>query len=209
VESILCLDDLPTKLKRGRSAFKTQVYVYESITEIDVSQLVGHFNCEWLILDNITPQYSGDKKFQVAGIVYNHPTTGELCLREPHLRHRLASEIQTPDLAPAGLPTLKLFLDLYADDFGTYKNVYNATGGIYLVIGNLPQVSRQKLRNLFDLGLIPAGVSFENYIQPFIRELESLQRGRRFTIRGTAYWIVAGKCKCKYLCNVFCSFNSF
>ena len=44
---------------------------------------------------------------------------------------------------PSDLPIVKLFLDLYVDDFGTYKDVYNTTGGVYLVIGTLPQILRQ------------------------------------------------------------------
>src|SRR4051794_20616068 len=62
----------------------------------------------------------------------------------------------------------------------------------YLVLGNLPQELRQKLRNNFDLGLIPAGVSFKDYIQPFMRELEDLQRGQRWRIGNNEYWVVAG-----------------
>ena len=36
------------------------------------------------------------------------------------------------------LPVYKLFLDLYYDDFGTYRNVYHSLGGVYLQFGNMP-----------------------------------------------------------------------
>lgn len=184
IEPVISYLDLPTNLKKLCAPSNKLVYLYETVTEINISQLDGHFECTWTSDSN-----SG---FRVAGIVYEHPTTGKLCLREPHLRHRLASELQRPDPAPPGLQTLRLFLDIYFDDFGLFRNVYNVTGGVYLVLGNLPQELRQKLRNNFDLGLIPAGVSFKDYIQPFMRELEDLQRGQRWRIGNNEYWVVAG-----------------
>jgi hypothetical protein len=156
--------------------------LYEKIIEVDISQLDGHSDCGW----------NSDSGLQVVGIIYEHLTTGKICLRDPHLRHQLANELQQPHPAPPGLQTLQLFLDIYFDDFRLFRNVYNATGGVYLVIGNLPQELRQKLRNNFDLGLIPSGVSFTDYIQPFIHELEDLQKGQKWRIGNEDYWVTAG-----------------
>ena len=182
IEPIVNYPDLPTAVKRFCVPSERQVYLYEKVIEIDILQLDGYFDCGW----------TSDSRFQVAGIIYEHLATGKICLRDPHLRHKLANELQQPHSAPPGLQTLQLFLDLYFDDFGLFRNVYNTVGGVYLVIGNLPQELRQKIRNNFDLGLIPAGVSFVDYIQPFVHELEDLQRGQRWRIGNEEYWVIAG-----------------
>lgn len=182
IEPIINYPDLPATIKRFCASSDRLVYLYEEVVEVDISQLDGHFDCAW----------TSDARFQVAGIIYKHLTTGKICLRDPHIRHKLANELQQPRSAPPGLRTLQLFLDLYFDDFGLFRNVYNAVGGVYLVIGNLPQELRQKMRNNFDLGLIPAGISFVDYIQPFVRELEDLQKGQQWRIGNEEYWVIAG-----------------
>ena len=136
----------------------------------------------------------------IHGIIYRHPVTGALAVRDSHLRDVLPSELHQPVPAPDSLDTVKLFLDLYYDDFGVYRNVYNGAGGVYLVIGNLPLETRQKLRNIFTLGLVPTGVSFEDFISPFVRELRELQKGERWTVGGKDVWVVGGMIARVWLC---------
>jgi len=157
--------------------------------DINPHQLQGHFDCVWAQDDS--DGNNDASRFQIVGIIYEHPTRNRLCLRNSQLRHHI-SDIRRPNPAPPGLRTLKLFLDIYFDDFGIFRNVYNAAGGVYLTLGNMPQELRQKLRNIFDLGLIPAGVSFEEYIKPFVFELEQLERGCRWRIGEEDVWVVAG-----------------
>lgn len=182
IEPIISYPDLPATIKRFCTPLDRLVYLHEKVIEVDISHLEGHFDCAW----------ASGSRFQVAGIIYEHLLTGRICLRGPDLRHQLANELQQSRCAPPGLQTLCLFLDIYFDDFGLFKNVYNATGGVYLVIGNLPQELRQKMRNNFDLGLIPSGVTFVDYIQPFVRELEDLQKGQKWHIGDKDYWVTAG-----------------
>jgi hypothetical protein len=51
------------------------------------------------------------------------------------------------------MPVYKLFLDLYHDDFGTFRNVYYSLGGVYVQFGNMPAHQRKLIKNHFVLGL--------------------------------------------------------
>ncbi|KAF0488228.1 hypothetical protein F8M41_022387 [Gigaspora margarita] len=89
------------------------------------------------------------------------------------------------------IPVLKLFLDLYYDDFGTYRNVYHSLGGVYIQFGNMPISLRQQLRNHFVLGFVPFGGSFDEFIRPFIMEIKFLESGQLMNIQGQKYWVIA------------------
>ncbi|CAG8854113.1 17933_t:CDS:2, partial [Gigaspora margarita] len=90
------------------------------------------------------------------------------------LEYQHPSEYATVSLLPSeNIPVLKLFLDLYYDDFETYRNVYHSLGGIYIQFGNMPISLRQQLRNYFVLGFVP----FES--------------GQLMNIQGQEYWVIA------------------
>src|SRR5687767_9209161 len=38
----------------------------------------------------------------------------------------------------SSMPVYKLFLDLYYNDFGTFRNVYHSLGGVYVQFENMP-----------------------------------------------------------------------
>jgi hypothetical protein len=89
------------------------------------------------------------------------------------------------------LPVYKLFLDLYYDDFGTYRNVYHSLGGVYLQFGNLPFNLRKKIKNHFVLGFVFFGESFNDFIRPFIKEMQQLERGKVFEVQGKRCLVIA------------------
>jgi hypothetical protein len=78
------------------------------------------------------------------------------------------------------------------DDFGPFRSVYHALGGVYLVLGNMPLDKRQELRNIFLVGLVPFGVDFDEWIRPVVDEIKLLQRGDIWNLNGVNYWVVAG-----------------
>ena len=85
--------------------------------------------------------------------------------RSVDLRHKHPIEyIQTQKISD-GLPVFKFFLDIYIDKFGPFRNAYHAIGGIYLQIGNMSQVMRQKLKNHFLLEFIPFGANCEDVLK--------------------------------------------
>jgi hypothetical protein len=89
------------------------------------------------------------------------------------------------------LPVYKLFIDIYYDDFGTFRSVYHSLGGVYIQIGNMPLSERIHLRNHFVLGFVPFGGSFDEFIKPFITEMKILEKGRVMTIQGTDCFVIA------------------
>ena len=90
------------------------------------------------------------------------------------------------------LRVLKLFIDIYYDDFGTYRNVYHSLGGVYMQLGNMPYDIRKRLRNHFVLGFVPFGGDFDDFIQPFILDMKRLEQGMLMNVQGENCWIIAG-----------------
>ena len=70
------------------------------------------------------------------------------------------------------IPVYKIYIDLYYDDFGTFRNVYHSLGGVYIQIGNMPFNERKLLKNHFILGFVPFGGCFDEFIKPFIKEMK-------------------------------------
>jgi hypothetical protein len=108
------------------------------------------------------------------------------------MRHQLPCENLTLISPPQQLPILKVFLDIYVDDFGTYRNVYHSLGGVYLQFGNMPLIHRKQLKNHFLISFIPFGAKFEDFIKPVLQDIERLEKGLIMkTIYGDA-WVIGG-----------------
>ncbi|RGB28732.1 hypothetical protein C1646_767448 [Rhizophagus diaphanus] len=80
------------------------------------------------------------------------------------------------------LPVYKFFLDLYYNDFGTYRNIYHSLGGVYLQFGNMIFNDRKQLKNHFVLRFVPFRGDFDDFIKPFIKEIQQLEKGKVFEI---------------------------
>jgi hypothetical protein len=50
---------------------------------------------------------------------------------------------------------------------------------------------RKLLKNHFILGFVPFGGNFDEFIQPFIMEMKSLECGQIMNVQGQDYWIIA------------------
>ena len=72
----------------------------------------------------------------------------------------------------------KLFIDLYYDDFGTYRNVYHSIGGVYIQFENMLTYKRKLIKNHFILGFIPFSGNFNEFILLFISEIKKLEQGK-------------------------------
>ncbi|CAG8848941.1 2590_t:CDS:2, partial [Gigaspora margarita] len=108
-------------------------------------------------------------------------------------RNRHPSEYISTNSPPnSTMPVLKFFLDLYYDDFGTFRNVYHSLGGVYLQIGNMPHKLRKQLRNHFVIGFVPFGGSIQDFIKPFIEEVKKLEQGFVINLNEVDYWVTGG-----------------
>ena len=185
IQPLHTFDSLPRALLTEEYT-PDHLFLDEESIETDIDDILGYIDCRW-------PGQEHIHEWVVRGILYRHPATHKTTIRDPHLRHILPAEIYKLAPAPPHLETLKLFLDIYYDDFGAYRNVYHAVGGVYLVIGNLPLELRQKLQNIFLVGFVPPTVAFDDFIKPFVAELRDLQSGVQMCIGGKNYWVIAGK----------------
>ena len=132
------------------------------------------------------PRYN----YYVTEILYRFE--GRWKYREISKQQLLPSEGVTIQSPPRPMPTMKVFLDMYIDDFGTFRNVYHSLGGVYLQLGNMPLTYRKRLKNHFLIGFIPFGAKLVDFIKPVIEDIKHLERGIVMkTIHGEA-WVIGG-----------------
>lgn len=131
-----------------------------------------------LFIKTILYKNNGRWKLQDATLDYMHPCE--------------YSVLNPPPPQYNNLRVLKIFIDIYYDNFGTYRNVYHSLGGVYIQVGNMPYDMRQQLRNHFVLGFVPFGGYFEEFIRPFIRDIKRLEKGVLMNVQGINCWVVAG-----------------
>jgi len=124
--------------------------------------------CNTIRIQEILYKYNGHWKLRDVKYSYQHPSE--------------FATLEKPEVT--NLPIYTLYIDLYYDDFETFRNVYHSLGGIYIQIGNMPFNERIRLKNHFVLGFVPFGGSFDKFIKPFIMEMKELEVGKIMNIQG-------------------------
>jgi len=202
VERLLSYDELPSSLRAPSKRVRMQTKILwldeRQLVIVNPDSVISTFKCQIMTSEGVdsidtTSECLEDDTFYVYEIVFSSPSSHRPALRPSLYRHHLASEHHKPQPPPHGeMKYLRFFLDLFVDDFGPYRNVYHALGGVYLAIGNLPLRLRQLIRNNFLFGFVPFGASFDDFIKPFKEEMLQLQNGIEININGEPHWIVAG-----------------
>ena len=190
IQRLISYEQIPQYLHSNQYAShpsQERYLVEESkIFIIDPSSLICHISV-WLqdqpspptvdfIVNKILYYYNGKWKIRSIKLCYEHPAERISVKFPPNLN----------------MPILKFYLDLYIDDFGTFRNTYHSLGGIYLQIGNMPRKLRKQLRNHFIIGLVPFGGNFRDFIQHFIKEIHQLEQGFAMNVNGINCWILGG-----------------
>jgi len=80
----------------------------------------------------------------------------------------------------------------YLDDFKSLTRVHHSIGGLYLTDCYQPYRLRSKVINIFPLGFIPRGVSFQEYHPHFLRQIQELERGREMELDGMRTLVTGG-----------------
>jgi len=122
-------------------------------------------------------------------ILYKHQ--GHWKIRNVAYSYCHPSEFAPLKEPKTSLSIYKLYIDLYYDDFGTFRNVYHSLGGVYIQIGNLPFDKRKQLKNHFVLGFVLFGGCFEEFIAPFVAETKTLENGKIMDVQGTKSIVIA------------------
>lgn len=152
---------------------------YEIIKKVDITIVRGStIIANGLFIKEILYKNNSHWKLQDVTLDYMHPCE--------------YSALNSPPLPYNNLQILKIFIDIYHDDFGTYRNVYHSLGGVYIQLGNMPFEMRKHLRNHFVLGFVPFGGCFEDFIRPFIKDMKQLERGILMNVQEKDCWVMAG-----------------
>src|SRR6185369_4098016 len=132
--------------------------------------------------------------YRVCEILYQNFVTHQWRICPITQRHLYPSEyVIFPNSPPIqNMRQFKFMLDIYLDDFGTFRTVYHSLGGIYMQLGNMPFELRKRLKNHFIIGLVHFSGKFDDVMRPLLHELRDLERGVVMTIGEENIWVVAG-----------------
>ncbi|CAB4441984.1 unnamed protein product [Rhizophagus irregularis] len=188
VEQIINFDSLPRSLKsrqRKNQSHIGMLWMTDKSIIIEPTIIESKIRV-WLTDINQPDRY----EYFIEEIVYI--ANGIWTIRSINLRHRHPIEyIQIQD-SPRELPIYKFFLDIYIDKFGPFRNAYHAIGGVYLQVGNMPQVLRQKLKNHFLLGFIPFAATCDDVLKPLVSDIKELESGFEMDLGDERIWIMGG-----------------
>jgi hypothetical protein len=146
-----------------------------------------------ILFDDNDEYINNQNNYIIKEILYKKPGTEATWItRHIKFRHFLPLKYIQEPKNPKNLPVKKIFLDLYFDDFGTYRTVYHSLGGVYIQFGNMPFDLRKLLKNHFVIGFVPFGASFNEFIKPFVREIQKLEKGIPMKINNIEYLIIGG-----------------
>ncbi|GES88262.1 hypothetical protein GLOIN_2v1790940 [Rhizophagus clarus] len=183
--------DNERKLGRLRAILlneENQQYQLRIQKVLDYSDLPGTFKTKLL---SFWRSLVAADTLRITKILYKHHT--HWCIRDATFSYQHPSEYISIRQPPS--PTIlvyKLFLDIYYDDFGTFRNVYHSLGGVYVQFGNMPARQRKLLKNHFILGFVPFGGNFNEFMLPFISEMKEFEQGKLMEVNGQDAWVIAG-----------------
>ncbi|GBC04680.1 hypothetical protein RclHR1_05800007 [Rhizophagus clarus] len=157
-----------------------------ALVDIELQSIIRRVTITILYTENIINDHLS---VVIRKILYKH--RGHWKIKNVAYSYRHPSEFASLEEPKTSLPIYKLYIDLYYDDFGIFRNVYHSLGGVYIQIGNLPFDKRKQLKNHFVLGFVPFGGCFEEFIAPFVAEMKTLENGKIMNVQGTKSIIIA------------------
>ncbi|PKB99341.1 hypothetical protein RhiirA5_429858 [Rhizophagus irregularis] len=180
IQKVLDYSDLPGNFKgelRQNRSLSGEVWLQdEPFLTITTSQISEKVAADTLRITEILYKHHTHWRIRDATFSYQHPSE-YISIRQP----------PSPTI-----PVYKLFLDIYYDDFGTFRNVYHSLGGVYVQFGNMPARQRKLLKNHFVLGFVPFGGNFNEFMLPFISEMKEFEQGKLMEVNGQDAWVIAG-----------------
>lgn len=193
IQKILYYNDLPGSFKgvqRQNRSFAGEVWLQDEPFQI-ISTYKISGKASITIVGFQHNQHISENMLKISEILYKHCNRWHI--RDVTLSYQHPSDyinfIRQP---PPSIPVYKMFLDVYYDDFGTFRNVYHSLGGVYVQFGNMRARQRKLLKNHFVLGFVPFGGNFNDFMKPFISEMKELEQGKVMKVRGQDAWVIAG-----------------
>ncbi|GES82459.1 hypothetical protein GLOIN_2v1790377 [Rhizophagus clarus] len=174
----------PSTLKDSKMAYQLSIKIYQCgnfVYYYDNERKLGRLRA--ILLNKKNQQYR--LRIQKVLDYSDLPGTFKGELRQ---NRSLSGEVWQPP-SPT-IPVYKLFLDIYYDDFGTFRNVYYSLGGVYVQFGNMPACQRKLLKNHFVLRFVPFGDNFNEFMLPFISEMKEFKQGKLMEVNGQDAWVI-------------------
>src|SRR6266536_2603389 len=139
IQCILRFEELPRNLQSNSRKDRSQdgeVWFLDremddAIVNIELQAIVKHAPIT-ILYDN----YSNGHSIKIREILYKY--NGRWKIRHVKYSYKHPSEFAALEEPATNLPIYKLYIDLYYDDFGTFRNVYHSLGGVYIQFGNMP-----------------------------------------------------------------------
>ena len=173
-------------INRQRRSNSGEVWMLEDFTTINPIKVI----CKAIVKLPHLEQDVVPGDLYVLEIIYKHNDYWRI--RDINMSYLHPALYIPTNSHPSSLPVYKLFLDLYYDDFGTYRNVYHSLGGVYVQFGNMPANLRKLIKNHFVLGFVPFGENFNEFIRPFVEELKTFEKGKVMKVLGQTALVIAG-----------------
>ncbi|RIB06932.1 hypothetical protein C2G38_2215834 [Gigaspora rosea] len=180
IQCVLTFNDLPYNLQSntGNQRERSHSELWLLDQEMNIAIIVIELQCIVKVAP-IVILYNEDNfnssSIFIREILYKYQ--GHWKLRSVKYSYKHFSEFVALEIPETNLPIYKLYIDLYYDDFGTFRNVYHSLGGVYVQIGNLPFNKKKQLKNHFVIGFVPFGGRFNDFIKPFVDEMKKLEKG--------------------------------
>lgn len=131
VQRILTYNELPRQFQSNsqfQRAQQGELWLLDrneenAITLIEPQAVIRHINISQELnadghINKILYKYNNHWKLRLISLEYKHPSE--------------YAGLELVQNTENTLPIYKLFIDLYYDDFGTFRNVYHSLGGVYI-----------------------------------------------------------------------------
>jgi hypothetical protein len=94
------------------------------------------------------------------------------------------------DAESAGIPVLRMFVELYIDAFGVFQKRAYSPDGFYITFGNMSRAKRNKPENIFCVGMKPPHTKMDECLPVFVLDIVRLQKGYNLEIEGKWYFVI-------------------
>ena len=78
----------------------------------------------------------------------------------------------------------KLFIDLYYDNFETFRNIYHLLKGVYIKFENMSTYQRKLIKNYFIFRFILFGDDFNKFLKLFISKMKKFEKEKIIKVNG-------------------------
>jgi hypothetical protein len=91
-----------------------------------------------------------------------------------------------------GVRIVRLFVELYIDAFGVFQKRAYSPEGVYITFGNMSRRERNKLSNIWCVGMKPPHTDTTVCLSVFTADVKKLQRGFYHTVKGEIVYVIGG-----------------